>query len=65
MTTNVLCGHCLQVFSFSVPEPPKDAPPPPPSDRTQLSLNCTHCSQPMSLRLRTADVARAAAAAGS
>ena len=60
MLMNVLCGHCHNVFSFTVPVPPKDAPPLP-SERIQLSLTCTHCSTPMSLRLRTTDIAQAAA----
>jgi hypothetical protein len=63
MLMKVLCGHCQSSFAFTVPEPLEDAPPPLDSDRTQLSLTCTHCSRAVSLRLRTADVAQAAAIA--
>lgn len=63
MISSVLCVHCENLFSFTIPEPPADAPPPLPSDRIQLSLTCTHCKKPMSLRLRTADVVQALAEA--
>jgi len=63
MTMKVLCGNCQTVFFSTVPDPLKDAPPPLASDRTQLSLTCNHCGTAMPLRIKTSDIAQAAAAA--
>ena len=65
MTMQVLCQNCQQTFEFTLPVPPKGSPPPLPSDRTQLSLTCTHCQTPMSLRFKTTDIVAVAEAASA
>jgi hypothetical protein len=65
MTLHVLCGHCHTLFACDVPEPPAGSPPPLPTDRTVLTVACTHCGTPMPLRIRTTDIVEALAVRSS